>query len=95
MGLCFEVCLRFDELIVGAFQMTYVVPDHPPCLVKSDLDVRVLHLSSYNEKQNSVTIIVTEFCLSYDKCNTRASKSDFNKHGRWSRQHKSLGMPQL
>ncbi|KAB2615530.1 hypothetical protein D8674_022118 [Pyrus ussuriensis x Pyrus communis] len=60
MGLCSKVCSRFDELIVGAFQMTYVFSDHPPRLLKSNLNVRVLHLSCYNDKQNSVTIIVNE-----------------------------------
>ncbi|KAB2632503.1 hypothetical protein D8674_028750 [Pyrus ussuriensis x Pyrus communis] len=77
MGLCSKVCSRFDELIVGEFQMTYVVPDHPPCLLKSDLNVRVLHLSCYNDNQNSVTIIVNK-CQSPCEGNSGVNGNGFS-----------------
>ncbi|RXI04929.1 hypothetical protein DVH24_039203 [Malus domestica] len=49
--------ISFMEL---CFELTYVVPDHPLCLLKIDLDVRVLHLSLVNDKQNFVTINVNK-----------------------------------
>ncbi|PQQ17186.1 hypothetical protein Pyn_18458 [Prunus yedoensis var. nudiflora] len=60
MSLCSDVCSRFDELEVGAFEISYLVADYPPCLLESDLDVRVMYLSLLNEKKNIVTIAVKE-----------------------------------
>ncbi|KAB2623748.1 hypothetical protein D8674_037609 [Pyrus ussuriensis x Pyrus communis] len=77
MGLCYEVCSWFDELIVGEFQMTHVVLDHPSCLLKSDLDVRVLHLSCYIDKQNSVTIIIND-CQSPCESNSGVNGNGFS-----------------
>ncbi|BBH09848.1 hypothetical protein Prudu_022467, partial [Prunus dulcis] len=52
---------RFNELEVGAFEMTYLVPDHPSCVLETDLDVRVMYLSLMNEKKYTVTIAIKEF----------------------------------
>ncbi|ONH92383.1 hypothetical protein PRUPE_8G171700 [Prunus persica] len=41
--------------------MTYLVPDHPPCVLETDLDVRVMYLSLMNEKKYTVTIAIKEF----------------------------------
>ncbi|CAL8153334.1 unnamed protein product [Prunus armeniaca] len=60
MCLCSDICSRFDELEVGAFEITYLVADYPPYLLESDLDVRVMYLSLLNEKKNIVTIAVKE-----------------------------------
>ncbi|KAI5317914.1 hypothetical protein L3X38_037621 [Prunus dulcis] len=61
MFLCSNICSRFNELEVGAFEMTYLVPDHPPCVLETDLDVRVMYLSLMNEKKYTVTIAIKEF----------------------------------
>ncbi|KAI5315163.1 Hypothetical predicted protein [Prunus dulcis] len=61
MFLCSNICSRFNELEVGAFEMTYLVPDHPPCVLETDLDVRVMYLSVMNEKKYTVTIAIKEF----------------------------------
>ncbi|KAI5335027.1 hypothetical protein L3X38_025160 [Prunus dulcis] len=39
MSLCSDVCSRFDELEVGAFEITYLAADYPSCLLESDLDI--------------------------------------------------------
>ncbi|CAL8169562.1 unnamed protein product [Prunus armeniaca] len=58
MFLCSNICSRFNELEVGAFEMSYLVPDHPPCVLETDLDVRVMYLSLMNEEKYTVTITI-------------------------------------
>ncbi|CAL2225174.1 unnamed protein product [Prunus armeniaca] len=60
MSLCSDICSRFDDLEVGAFEITYLVVDYPPSLLESDLDVRVMYLSLLNVKKNIVTIAIKE-----------------------------------
>ena len=60
LELCSELCSRFNQLQVGDFDMTYLVPNHPPCLLQSDLDVRVLYLSVVKDGKYFVTINVTQ-----------------------------------
>ncbi|CAL9026356.1 unnamed protein product, partial [Prunus brigantina] len=67
MSLCSDICSRFDDLEVGAFEITYLVADYPPCLLESDLDVRVMYLSLLNEKKNIVTISVKECQLPHER----------------------------
>ncbi|CAL9024566.1 unnamed protein product [Prunus brigantina] len=62
MLLCSDICSRFNELQVGAFEMTYLVSGHPPCVLETNLDVSVMYLSLMNEKKYTVTIAIME-CL--------------------------------
>ncbi|KAL6276386.1 hypothetical protein ACE6H2_019987 [Prunus campanulata] len=39
LDICNEICLRFKELKVGSFDLTYSLPDHPNCLLQSDMDL--------------------------------------------------------
>ncbi|KAL6285599.1 hypothetical protein ACE6H2_009989 [Prunus campanulata] len=68
MLLTSNICSRFNELEVGGFEMTYLVSDHPPCVLENDLDVRVMYLSLMNEKKYTVTITIKE-CLLPEKQN--------------------------
>ncbi|PQP96844.1 hypothetical protein Pyn_18332 [Prunus yedoensis var. nudiflora] len=68
MLLCSDICSRLNELEVGAFEMTYLVSDDPPCLLETDLDMRVMYLSLMTKKKYTVTIAIKE-CLLSEKQN--------------------------
>ncbi|XP_062017896.1 uncharacterized protein LOC133734288 isoform X1 [Rosa rugosa] len=40
--ICDEICSRFKVLDIGSFELTYAIPDHPNCLLQSDMDVRMM-----------------------------------------------------
>ncbi|KAH0996623.1 hypothetical protein GBA52_020487 [Prunus armeniaca] len=56
--ICSQICSRFKELQVDEIELTYAVEEHSSCLLETDMDVRVLHLSFCNENINAVDINV-------------------------------------
>ncbi|KAK9951639.1 hypothetical protein M0R45_007077 [Rubus argutus] len=79
LGLCSELCSRFNQLQVGDFDMTYLVPNHPPCLLQSDLDVRVLYLSVVKDGKYFITISVTQ-SADHVICDSQFTSADENEY---------------
>lgn len=44
VDICDEICSRFKELNLGSFDLTYSIPEHPNCLLQSDMDVCLMLL---------------------------------------------------
>ncbi|XP_070674853.1 uncharacterized protein [Malus domestica] len=61
--VCSHVCSRFDELVVGTFDLTYAAPGHPSCLIQSNMDVRLMHLFFINEKKTSIDINISDHMI--------------------------------
>ncbi|KAM1158144.1 hypothetical protein ACFX2B_028436 [Malus domestica] len=61
--VCSHVCSRFDELVVGTFDLTYAAPGHPSCLIQSDMDVRLMHLFLINEKKTSIDMNISDHMI--------------------------------
>ncbi|XP_050109579.1 uncharacterized protein LOC126588521 [Malus sylvestris] len=59
-----EICLRFKELKVGSFELTYSLPEHPNCLLQSDMDVNMMLLCLKVLKSNFIDILVKDLLSS-------------------------------
>ncbi|CAN6719046.1 unnamed protein product [Malus baccata var. baccata] len=58
-NICKEICLRFKKLTVRSFELTYSLPEHPTCLLQSDMDssfvdISVKDLVSSNNKDGNL-----------------------------------------
>ncbi|BBH02543.1 EF-TU receptor [Prunus dulcis] len=62
--ICHEMCLRFKELKVGSFELTYSLPEHPNCLLQSDMDVHLMLMCLSMLKTSFVDISVKDLLSS-------------------------------
>ncbi|KAH0996851.1 hypothetical protein GBA52_020715 [Prunus armeniaca] len=64
LDICNEICLRFKELKVGSFDLTYSLPDHPNCLLQSDMDLHMMLMCLTMLKISFVDILVKDLVSS-------------------------------
>ncbi|KAM1751061.1 hypothetical protein FF1_009174 [Malus domestica] len=62
--ICKEICLRFKQLTVGSFELTYSLPEHPNCLLQSDMDVHLMLMCLSMLKSSFVDISVKDLVSS-------------------------------
>ncbi|BFG34699.1 hypothetical protein CerSpe_209720 [Prunus speciosa] len=62
--ICNQMCLRFKELKIGSFELTYSLPEHPNCLLQSDMDVHLMLMCLSMLKSSFVDISVKDLLSS-------------------------------
>ncbi|VVA36133.1 PREDICTED: LOC109949009 [Prunus dulcis] len=71
--ICNEMCLRFKELKIGTFELTYSLPEHPNCLLQSDMDVHLMLMCLSMLKSSFVDISVKDLLSSNNKDGNHAT----------------------
>ncbi|VVA39470.1 PREDICTED: PRUPE_1G325400 [Prunus dulcis] len=56
--ICSQICTRFKELQADEIELTYAIEEHSSCLLETEMDLRVLHLSLSKENVNAIDINV-------------------------------------
>ncbi|XP_008391150.2 uncharacterized protein [Malus domestica] len=59
-----EICSRFKDLKAGSFKLTYSLPEHPTCLLQSDMDVTLMLMCFSMLKISFVDLLVKDVVIS-------------------------------
>ncbi|CAN6557189.1 unnamed protein product [Malus baccata var. baccata] len=59
-----EICSRFKDLKAGSFELTYSLPEHPTCLLQSDMDVTLMLMCLSMLKISFVDLLVKDVVIS-------------------------------
>ncbi|CAL2264962.1 unnamed protein product [Prunus armeniaca] len=86
VDICNEICLRFKELKVGSYELTYSLPEHPTCLLQSDMDMHLMLMCLSMLKISFVDILVKDLVSSNNEdgdhttSNQAASNHESSNH---------------
>ncbi|CAN6692165.1 unnamed protein product [Malus baccata var. baccata] len=59
-----EICSRFKDLKAGSFELTYSLPEHPTCLLQSDMDATLMLMCFSMLKISFVDLLVKDVVIS-------------------------------